>query len=357
MHEDSQTEPSEPSKPASPEQKRRKSRGFLGTLIRLFFVSVFVVVLATGGVAFWAYETFKKPAQIATPVSVMIAPGASLARIADILHKAGLVEDPAIFALGARVLGRDRRLTAGEYRFEPGVDAYAILDALEDHRVVQRFFTAAEGLSSYEIVAALKEAPALEGGIETIPPEGSLLPETYQYALGETRSEVLERMSASLNALRDELWERRAKGLPFDTWEEALILASIVEKETGLAEERPRVAAVFVNRMRKGMRLQSDPTVIYGITLGEGTLGRGIRRSELRAKTPYNTYVINGLPPTPIANAGRDAIEAVLNPPQTDDLYFVADGTGGHAFARTLAEHNRNVAEWRKIERQRKQAN
>jgi UPF0755 protein len=182
------------------------------------------------------------------------------------------------------------------------------------------------------------------------PAEGSLLPETYSYSRGEARDEIITRMQAAHRAALDELWAGRAKDLPFATPEEAVILASIVEKETGLADERPRVAAVFVNRLRRGMRLQSDPTVIYGVSGGE-PLGRGLRASELRGETPYNTYVIRGLPPTPIANPGKAALAAVLNPPQTDELYFVADGTGGHAFAKTLAEHSRNVARWRQIER------
>ena len=183
-----------------------------------------------------------------------------------------------------------------------------------------------------------------------------MAPNTYFFQRGETRQELLDRMQEAQQAALAELWEGRADDLPLKTPEEALILASIVEKETGLPEERPQVAAVFINRLRKGMRLQSDPTIIYGVTFGKAPLGRGLRRSEIDRKTDWNTYQIDGLPPTPIANPGRDSIAAVLNPPETDFLYFVADGTGGHVFARTLAEHNRNVAQWRRIERERARA-
>jgi len=193
----------------------------------------------------------------------------------------------------------------------------------------------------------------LTGDITRLPPEGRLLPETYLVDRGTSRQAVIDRMEAAQDALIADLWPNRADDLPFDTPEEAIILASVVEKETGIAHERPLVAAVFVNRMRRGMRLQSDPTIIYGLTQGE-PLGRGIRRSELDSTSnPYNTYQIDGLPPTPIANPGREAIAAVLNPPDSAYLFFVADGTGGHAFSETYAEHNRHVARWRRIERER----
>ncbi|MEM6650198.1 MAG: endolytic transglycosylase MltG, partial [Pseudomonadota bacterium] len=209
-----------------------------------------------------------------------------------------------------------------------------------------------EGLTTRQIIARLKEAPMLVGEVTIELKEGDLLPETYSYQRGDNRDSIIERMKEAHDDVLAVLWETRAEGLPLDTPEEAVILASIVEKETGIAAERPRVAGVFINRLNKGMRLQSDPTIIYGLTGGE-PLGRGIRLSELRKETPYNTYVIRGLPPTPIANPGRDALAAVLNPLETNDLYFVADGTGGHVFATNLAQHNRNVAKWRRIERER----
>ncbi|MEY4983250.1 MAG: endolytic transglycosylase MltG, partial [Pseudomonadota bacterium] len=202
-------------------------------------------------------------------------------------------------------------------------------------------------------VESLKRADFLTGEIAEVPPEGTLAPDSYEVERGADRAALLAQMAERQAATLAELWAARAEGLPYDTPEEALIMASIVEKETGIAEERRRVASVFVNRLEQGMRLQTDPTVIYGVTRGQGVLGRGLRQSELRRETPWNTYVIDGLPPTPIANPGRLSIEAALNPDGSDYLFFVADGTGGHAFARTLAEHNENVARWRAIERER----
>jgi UPF0755 protein len=213
--------------------------------------------------------------------------------------------------------------------------------------------TLAEGVTSWQVVDALKRAEFLTGEIAAVPPEGTLAPDSYEVTRGADRADLLAEMAERQTAVLAELWATRAEGLPYDTPEEALIMASIVEKETGIADERKQVASVFVNRMRQGMRLQTDPTVIYGVTRGEGVLGRGLRQSELRRETPWNTYVIDGLPPTPIANPGRLSIEAALNPDVTEYLYFVADGSGGHAFGRTLEEHNTNVARWREIEAQR----
>ncbi|MCE8471600.1 endolytic transglycosylase MltG, partial [Rhodovulum sulfidophilum] len=210
--------------------------------------------------------------------------------------------------------------------------------------------TLAEGVTSWQVVDELKQADFLDGDIAAVPAEGSLAPDSYEVTPGEARETLLAEMAARQTALLDRLWETRAEGLPLADKEEALVLASIVEKETGVPGERRRVASVFVNRLERGIRLQTDPTVIYGLTMGKAPLGRGIRQSELARRTPYNTYQIDGLPPTPIANPGRASIEAVLNPETTEYLYFVADGTGGHAFARSLDEHNRNVARWRAIE-------
>ncbi|MEL6621004.1 MAG: endolytic transglycosylase MltG, partial [Pseudomonadota bacterium] len=211
----------------------------------------------------------------------------------------------------------------------------------------------AEGVTSWQIVTALREMDILQGAVEEIPPEGALAPESYEVTKGEARADVLAQMAEQQELLVSAAWEARDPDLPLETPEELLILASIIEKETGVAEERRQVASVFVNRLNRGMRLQTDPTVIYGITKGQGVLGRGLRRSELRAATPWNTYVIEGLPPTPIANPGRASLMAAGQPENTEYVFFVADGTGGHAFAETLDEHNRNVARWREIEAQR----
>ncbi|MFY9320255.1 endolytic transglycosylase MltG [Lentibacter algarum] len=211
----------------------------------------------------------------------------------------------------------------------------------------------AEGVTSWQIVEGLKRISLLEGDISEVPAEGSLAPQSYEVKKGDKREELLAEMAERQDSILAEAWENRVEGLPVNSPEEALILASLIEKETGVAEERRQVASVFVNRLRLGMKLQTDPAVIYGITLGQGVLGRGLRRSELRAATPYNTYVIDALTPTPIANPGRASIEAALDPDSTDYIFFVADGTGGHAFAVTLAEHNANVARWRQIEAER----
>ena len=264
------------------------------------------------------------------------------------------ISDADLFKMAARVHDLAPNLRAGEFEIAPGASVIQALMALRDGKPLLRFVTIPEGRTTAQALALIADAPVLTGDVTLTPGEGALLPETYAYERGEARDAVLQRMIDAHDEALAALWPNRAEALPFDTPEEAVILASIVEKETALAEERPRVASVFVNRLRRGMRLQSDPTIIYGLTGGE-PLGRGIRRSELRGETPYNTYVIRGLPPTPIANPGRASLEAVLNPPDTDDLYFVADGTGGHVFAETLAEHNRNVAQWRRIERERRQ--
>ena len=211
----------------------------------------------------------------------------------------------------------------------------------------------AEGVTSWQVVDVLKAVEVLEGEIDGIPPEGTLAPNSYEVQTGGDRQALIDRMTSAQAAILEAAWQDRDDDLPYDSPAEALIMASIIEKETGVPDERTQVASVFVNRLRRGMRLQTDPTVIYGITNGEGVLGRGLRRSELDRVTPYNTYAIDGLPPTPIANPGKAAIEAAMQPASTDFVYFVADGTGGHAFATTLAEHNSNVAKWRQIEAER----
>jgi UPF0755 protein len=247
-------------------------------------------------------------------------------------------------------------MKAGEYEIKKAASMRDVLDALTEGKSILYRITVAEGMTSYQVVERLNANTELTGTIAEVPPEGSLQPDTYKFSRGMSRQDLIERMQAQQRNTLQALWEGRAQGLPVTTPQEALILASIVEKETGRSDERNRVAAVFVNRMRQRMRLQSDPTIVYGVTGGKGALGRGILRSEIEQKTPYNTYQIDGLPPTPICNPGRAAIEATLNPAKTDELYFVANGKGGHVFARTLAEHNKNVASWRKVERDMKEA-
>lgn len=327
-------------------------------LLVLFIFFLLIGGGLAGGAYWFAGRTFTAAGPLKQPVIVNVPKGAGLAQITQDLAAAGVIADrdlsKLIFKLKVRESGKAGRLHAGEYQFEPGVSMAEVTDILAAGKVVARFLTIAEGLTSPEVMAIVAKADGLTGDVPDPPPAtGKLLPETYHYTRGDSRSAVVERMEAAMTAALEELWPTRADDLPIKTPEEAVILASIVEKETALASERPRVAAVFVNRLRRGMRLQSDPTVIYGLDPEDGDLGRPLRKSELEQKTPYNTYVINGLPPGPIANPGRDSLAAVLNPAKTDDLYFVADGTGGHAFAKTLREHNRNVAHWRRIQRQR----
>jgi UPF0755 protein len=263
-----------------------------------------------------------------------------------------VIRSALAFRLAGELYERGRTLKAGEYQIPKGASMRQLVELMAEGRTLLHPITIPEGLTSAMVVELLAASDVLSGATPTTPPEGAILPETYKVARGADRARVLQQMMAAREETVAALWEKRAAGLPIKTPEEAVILASIVEKETGIAHERPQVAAVFVNRLRKGMRLESDPTIIYGVNQGRA-LGRGILRSELDRATPYNTYKIDGLPPTPIANPGRDAIAAVLNPPQTTALFFVADGTGGHAFAATYAEHQRNVARWREIERQR----
>ena len=304
---------------------------------------------------------YEKPGPLGEEAYIEVPQGASLNRIAAELESKGVISNAWLFSAAARKQGVAGSLKAGEYAIEPGASMRDVLERIAEGAAIQHRITVAEGLSSWEIVQIINDPrydEVLEGKIEEIPAEGSLAPDTYFVQRGEDRAAVVERMKQAQLELLEELWAARAPDLPVKTKEEALILASIVEKETGVASERPQVASVFVNRLNDGMKLQSDPTIIYGITQGKGPLGRGLRRSEI--KNPdnlYDTYAHNGLTPTPIANPGRASIAAVLNPATTDYYYFVADGTGGHAFAKTLAEHNRNVAQWRKVERQRQQNN
>jgi UPF0755 protein len=317
----------------------------------LLVMAVVSVIYATYG---WLRAEVAKPGPLAEDAIVVIPPGMGLAAIADTLADAGVVDRPAWFRLYARWEGRDRALKAGEFEFPANATFDDVLDVLETGAAVQRQVTIPEGYTSLQAAAVVRLTEMLAGDIERLPDEGALLPETYNFSRGDTRMQVIERMERAMRETLAEVWNQRAPDLPLKSPREALILASIVEKETGIAAERPRVAAVFINRLRAGMRLQSDPTVAYGVAGGRG-LDRPLTRTDLDTPTPYNTYTEDGLPPTPIANPGRASIEAVLNPIESDEYYFVADGTGGHAFSKTLAEHNRNVAKWRKIERQREQ--
>ncbi len=328
----------------------------LKILTGLVAVGTLLAGLGLGGLFLYGKQRFEAPGPAApnggAETTVVLDRGLGLGAIARRLEAAGLITRARLFSAGARLMGRGGDLKAGEYAIPSGASMADILDILTEGKSILHRLTVPEGYSVAQVVDLLKADPVLEGVVEDLPEEGTLLPETYLFQRGTTRMDMLERMKEDKRAVLDRLWADRAEDLPFDTPFDALILASIVEKETGIADERPLVASVFVNRLRKGMRLQSDPTVIYPITKGR-PLGRRIRRSDLEADNPYNTYVKRGLPPTPIANPGRASLAAVLNPPQTDYLYFVADGSGGHVFAKTLKEHNANVAKWRRVQKER----
>jgi UPF0755 protein len=291
------------------------------------------------------------PARHDASTTVILRPGAGVAEIAGDLRRGGVIGSDTLFILGAEVGGAAHRLRAGEYAFASRASLSAVMAAIAEGRVVRHFVTVPEGVTSQTVMETLMRADFLTG-VAPAPPEGSVLPETYEALRGDDRSAVLRRMMDARDKLLASLWAHRRADLPYKTPAEAVTLASIVEKETAQPDERPRIAAVFLNRLKAGMPLQSDPTVIYGLTGGK-PLGHGLRVSELASQTPYNTYRIVGLPPTPIGNPGRASLAAALDPPRTDELYFVANGTGGHSFAATLADHLANVAKWRAIEAKR----
>ena len=373
------------------------------------FLTIFIVALfAIGGVIGWGQSQYTSAGPLETAICLRVPSGGKMANVTRDLEAQGAVHNARIMRIGADYADKTRQLKAGSFlvpaeasmaeivdivtrggqntcgtevvyrigvtnisavvreldpntnkyvetaSFVPGADEppSEYLAARDDRNARYRL-AVAEGATSWQIVNGMKGIDALTGDVAEVPPEGSLAPDSYEFRPGSERQTLVAGMSEAQTAILAAAWEARDPSVPLETPEEALVLASIVEKETGIAEERRQVASVFVNRLNQGMKLQTDPTVIYGITNGEGVLGRGIRQSELRRRTPYNTYVIEGLPPTPIANPGKLAIEAALNPDTTPYIFFVADGTGGHAFAETIGEHNRNVAEWRKIEAER----
>ena len=341
--------------------KRRPAKvSPLSKLRRLVVTSLsaagtFLVILLLAVVwALWSYNGPGPVAETGDATTVILRRGAGLPEIASSLERAGVVRSGSIFIAAAQITRAARDLKAGEYEIPSRASASAVLAKIRSGEVVRHQVTIPEGITSDMAVEILTANPVLAGEAPT-PPEGAILPETYDVQRGEDRAAVLRRMMDARDKLLAQLWAKRQAGLPFTSPEQAVILASIVEKETGLASERPRIAAVFLNRLAQGMRLESDPTIIYGLTRGR-PLGRGIRLSELNGETPYNTYRIDGMPPTPIANPGRAALAAVLDPPKTNDLFFVADGTGGHVFAATFEQHKANVAKWRAVERNRAQA-
>ncbi len=321
-------------------------------LLRRVAAGLAALLVLVAALAFAGWRWLERWAAAPGPLEaerVLTVPRGGLAEIARTLEAEGVAAPAWALVLLARRDGLERALKAGEYRFPAAASPRAVLDLLASGRVVLHRITVPEGLTTAEVLELLRDAPVLDGELPPPVPEGSLLPETWLVPRGEPRARLVERMRAAMRATLDELWPKRAQGLPYREPAEAVVLASLVERETARPEERPLVAAVFVNRLRRGMRLQSDPTVVYALSGGRSALDRPLTRRDLELDHPFNTYRIDGLPPAPIAHPGRAALEAALAPAAVDYLYFVADGTGGHAFARTLAEHNRNVARWRRL--------
>jgi len=337
----------DPQKPTLPKRDKR-----MLAVIAIVALITFFGGLVLAGYAGINYKYERAQDGSAEQVAFTVPRGAGLSSIAQRLEKDELIESAFLFKAVTKLRGNESNFKAGEFYLSKNMSMASVYDSLANGKAILYPFTAAEGLTSAMIVRSLDAVPTLKDDNPSVPAEGTLLPETYLTPRGMTQSQLLQKMALAQKQLLDEAWEKRDLSIPVKTKEEAIILASVVEKETGIGMERGMVAGVFTNRLRQGMKLQSDPTIIYGITQGE-PLGRRIRRSEIDRRTDWNTYQIPALPKTPICNPGKDAILAVLNPTETDALFFVADGTGGHAFAKTLREHERNVAKWRKIQRER----
>lgn len=321
--------------------------------LRNFLLLGVGLILVAALVAILGWTRYTLPGPLNEPRTVVIPRGSGVKEIARQLWGAGVLAEPYSFQFGTRVDETAARLRPGEYAFAPAVSPQEVAATLAAGRTVVRRVTLAEGLTTAQMLAIVTAAEGLEGDLGDAPAEGEMLPETFFYSWGDARRQIVTRSRRAMAELLADAWARRAPDLPLRSPAEAVVLASIVEKETSIAEERARVAAVFINRLRRNMRLQADPTVVYGITSGKGPMDRPLSRADLETPHRWNTYVFEGLPPTPIANPGRASLEATLRPAATDELYFVADGTGRHVFARTLAEHNRNVARLREIERGR----
>ncbi|TAL34071.1 MAG: endolytic transglycosylase MltG [Alphaproteobacteria bacterium] len=318
------------------------------------YVVLVLIAAGLGVFAFygWIQQSLQMPGPLQKNTIVYIEPGSGTKKIAAQLFDEGAIESPFIFSWGVKQSGAT--LKAGEYEIPEAAPTQSIIALLDSGKTYQRRVTIPEGLTSQEIVDLVNAAEVMTGKVETVPPEGTLLPETYNYSRGDAREAVVERMSKAMKTAISDLWSKHQENPLLKTSEDAVTLASIVEKETALAAERPRVAGVFFNRLKINMPLQSDPTVIYALTGGKAKLGRLLTRADLDYTSPYNTYGNPGLPPGPIANPGRASLEAVMNPETNEYLYFVANGTGGHTFAKTLDEHNHNVAKWRETQSQQK---
>jgi len=344
-------EPERVSEPRRPSRRVRHPVVIAGNAI---FTLVLLLSVVVGLAIAAGRQHYEAPGPLKDDRIVNI-PRGGVRDIAELLQREGVITQPWVFIGGVLVTRarEEKELRFGEYEFKKQASIRDVVDTLVEGKAIQHQFTVPEGLTSEQVVARLSDNDVLSGNVKEIPKEGTLLPETYRFNRGMTRDQLIGRMHQAQSKILQEIWERRAADLPIKTPEQLVTLASIVEKETGRPEERSRVAAVFVNRLRAHMRLQSDPTIVYGLVGGQGTLGHPIARSEIEQPTPYNTYVIDGLPPGPIANPGRASLEAAANPARTKELYFVADGTGGHAFSETLDQHQKNVGRLRQLEHQK----
>ncbi|HSJ42892.1 MAG TPA: endolytic transglycosylase MltG [Xanthobacteraceae bacterium] len=345
-------EPDHVPMPTRPSRRARNPLVIVGNAIITVLVLVLIVV---GGALVVGKGRFEAPGPLQEDKVINIPPRSGIMDIADLLTREGVMDaHRLVFIGGVFALNARSELKAGEYLFPKGASVKDVVETIVEGKVVQHQLTIPEGLTSEQIVARLLESDILSGNVKDVPREGSLLPDSYHFNRGFTREQMIQRMRQAQDRLVREVWERRNPDLPLKTPDQLVILASIIEKETGKPEERTRIAAVLTNRLKQKMKLQSDPTIIYGLVFGKGTLGHPLTKSEIAQPTPYNTYIIDGLPPGPIANPGRGAIEAAANPARTKELFFVADGTGGHAFAETYDQHLKNVARLRALEGEQK---
>jgi UPF0755 protein len=341
----------EPEQVPEPARRSKKARNPYVVVGNALFTIILLIGLVAGGGLVFGKQRFEAPGPLPQEKTVNIPRNLGVRDIAELLVREGVIDQPWVFIGGVVALKAKEDLKFGEYQFPKQASVREVVETLTEGKVVQHQLTIPEGLTSEQIVARLVESDILAGNVTEIPREGTLLPETYRFTRGTPHEQVIQRMQQAQRRVLQEIWERRSQDLPVKSPEQLIVLASIIEKETGKPEERTRVAAVFVNRLKQKMKLESDPTIIYGLVGGKGTLGRPIQANEIRQPTPYNTYVIEGLPPGPIANPGRASLEAAANPARTKELFFVADGTGGHAFSDAYDQHQKNVARLRALER------
>ena len=342
-----------PEKVPQPPRRSRKAKSQVVIFLNFLMTVIVCLTIAAAGTVYYAMSAYEDQGPLTANTNFIVRNGAGIQEIASSLERNNIVSDGRVFRFMSEAYLEDNdTLKAGEYEIKAGSSMQEIMQLLKSGKSILYSVSLPEGLTVKQMFSRLSSDPVLEGDLPAqVPAEGTLRPDTYKFSRGTKRAEIVAQMAAAQKQLVDQIWEKRDPDLPIASRDEFVTLASIVEKETGIADERSRVASVFINRLEKGMRLQSDPTIIYGIFGGDGKpADRPILKSDLEKDTPYNTYLIKGLPPTPIANPGRAALEAVSNPSRTSDLYFVADGTGGHVFATTLDEHNNNVRRWRKIE-------